>query len=89
MSSEFNDIERMFSEGLQNYEVTPPAHVWTNIQKAKRRGVFYYLANNKLKVASILLLLLGGSSVFYFNSQNELTSKGESVVKTQETSRDN
>lgn len=82
MSSQFNDIERMFSEGLQNYEVTPPAHVWTNIQKAKRRGIFYYLANNKLKVASILLLLLAGSSVFYFNSQNELTSKSESLVKT-------
>ena len=67
MSTEFNDMERMFAEGLQNYEVTPPAHVWANIKKGKRRGFFYYFANNKLKVAALLLLLImAGSAGYYF-----------------------
>lgn len=71
MSLELNDLDRIFAEGLQNYEEVPSAHVWQNIQKGKRRGVFYYLSNNKLKVASLLLLLLtAGFGSYYLIQKN-------------------
>lgn len=80
MSSEFNDMERMFQEGLQNYEVIPPAHVWSNIQKRKRRGLIFY----KWKIASILLLLcIAGTSAYYFANSDE--NNGAGIITQQTT----
>jgi len=84
MSSEFNDIERMFAEGLQNFEVTPPAHVWANIQKAKRKGILYYFANNKLKTAAVLLLLLASSALLYYSGAEKISSNQQSIVQAPE-----
>ena len=71
MNSEFNDMERMFQEGLQNYEVTPPAHVWANIQKQKRRGLLFY----KFRIAALLLALsMVGASSYYFMSKTDSSS---------------
>jgi hypothetical protein len=71
MNSEFNDMERMFQEGLQNYEVTPPAHVWANIQKQKRRGLLFY----RYRIAALLLVLsMVGASSYYFMSKTDTTS---------------
>ena len=70
MNSEFNDMERMFQEGLQNFEETPPAHVWSNIQKKKRKGLFFY----RWKIASaILLLSMAVVSAYYFTTNMDET----------------
>jgi len=77
MNQEFNDMERMFQEGLQNYEVTPPAHVWNNIQKQKRRGLLFY----RFKIASIILLLcLTGAGTYYF--MNTTYNQETNVINT-------
>lgn len=71
MNSEFNDMEHMFQEGLQNYEVTPPAHVWANIQKQKRRGLLFY----RFRIVALLLVLsMVGASSYYFISKTDTTS---------------
>ena len=78
MNSEFNDMERMFADGLRNYEVTPPAHIWSNIQKRKRKGLFYY----NWKVASALLLLcLTGGATYYFTHENNKADQIEISAK--------
>lgn len=60
----------MFQEGLQNFEETPPAHVWSNIQKKKRKGLFFY----RWKIASaILLLSMAVVSAYYFTNNTDET----------------
>jgi hypothetical protein len=82
MSSEFNEMEQMFADGLRDYEVTPPAHVWTNIQKQKRKGLFLY----KWRIASMVLLLsIAGISAYYFitkdsHSAANSTANNETVI---------
>ncbi len=81
MNSEFNDLERMFSEGLYNHEVKPSAHVWANIQKQKRRGMLFY----KLKLASLMLLIgLVGLTVYYlpYSTPNKSNTNTESYTQT-------
>ncbi len=71
----------MFQEGLQNYEETPPAHVWSNIQKKKRKGLFFY----RWRIASaILLLSMAIVSAYYFKTNKEETI---SSVKPSTTDR--
>jgi hypothetical protein len=75
MSLEFKDIEQLFSDKLHNYEVTPPASVWNNIQKKKRKGVLFYF-KNYLKVAAILLLLLlGVTGILWFDDEKVAENK--------------
>ncbi|MFM9946181.1 MAG: hypothetical protein ACKVQB_13205, partial [Bacteroidia bacterium] len=79
MSSEFNDMERMFADSLRDYEVTPPAHVWSNIQKRKRKGLLFY----KWRIASSLLLLcLAGTSAYYFINENNKKLNDSKISKT-------
>ena len=95
MSSEFNDIDQMFSEGLRDLEVTPPAHVWDNIKKGKRRGFLLY--KNLLKISALLLLIAGASiAAYYFNetptavtSNDVVTSNDNQVAETPSTELNN
>lgn len=83
MSSEFKDIEHLFSDKLQNFEVTPPESVWNNIKQKKRKGILFYF-NNNLKVAALLLLIstaIGG--IVWFNSPDDqkiITSQNSKKV---------
>ena len=84
MSSNFNDMERMFADGLRDIEVTPPAHVWSNIQKRKRKGLVYYT----WRIASVILLLcIAGSSAFYFNNKNDKDVDANAVISASKTNR--
>jgi hypothetical protein len=73
-------MDRIFAEGLQNYEVTPPAHIWKNIQNQKRKALFLY----RLKMASvILLLMISGGAYFMFSHYNITQPKIKSVNTTE------
>ena len=76
MSLENNDMERMFAEGLRDYEVVPPEHVWTNIQKRKRKGLLFF--KWKLAAAVLLLFLAGVSS--YKLTRNH---KNQTIIQTE------
>ena len=83
MSLEFKDIEHLFSDKLQNFEVTPSENVWNNIKQKKRKGILFYFSKN-LKVAALLLLIstaVGG--IVWLNQSDEqqiITSQNSKKV---------
>ena len=86
MSSEFNNMEHMFADGLRDYEVTPPAHIWGNIQKRKRKGLLYY---SWRIAAALLLLFMAGGTAYYFATKNNEAGNTIVVTKTAKASSKN
>lgn len=84
MNSEFKDIEQLFNENLKNYEEMPPEHVWANIQRKQRRGIFYFM-NGYLKSAGVLILLgvIALLSYHWFGQDQPLKEVTETATVTQ------
>lgn len=70
------NLDQVFQDKLQNFEVTPPAHIWNGIQttglgtSAARSNTWRWWA-----AAGIVAIILGASSYFYFSSDSSETEK--------------
>lgn len=63
MKAEKDSIKKLFSEGLYDYEVSPPPGVWDAINKTRRQPKL--LLWRWTAAAASLLLLLGLSALFF------------------------
>lgn len=79
MSSEYSNIEKMFSDKLKDMEVMPSEHVWENIKKNKRKGGFFFIRNYS-KYAAALLLLLGSFATIYYLNTNNIDDKNTNTL---------
>lgn len=84
MIGQSSNIDRIFREGLSNFEATPPPEVWNEVRnsltKKRKLPVFYSVA-----AASISVLILAGSAWLLFTRNpgtqtlTEQTIAGEEV----------
>ena len=70
MSTELNNFERIMAEKLSHYEEVPPAHIWTNIQKSKRKGLLFQ--HWKLAASVLLILISVTGTLWYLNQKDSV-----------------
>ena len=74
------DIDSKFREKLENYQVTPPQHIWNNVQGQlaanRRRSRLAYLG----WISAAAVILLAFMAGWYFNENNN-AQKNASISK--------
>ncbi|TJY34724.1 hypothetical protein [Pontimicrobium aquaticum] len=93
MKNNKKHIDRLFQEGLKNFEATPNHSVWENVSeqllsKKKQRKVIPLWIKLSAIAAGFLLLLTLGNNLFF--KENDTTPKtNEIIVDTESQSKEN
>jgi len=87
---EKKNIDRLFQEKFKDYEVSPNAAVWKNIEKQlmkkkKRRIIPLWL---QLGGAAAILLLLASTGFWYFNNDTPELEQPDEIIITKTDSKD-
>tara|TARA_R110002073_G_scaffold56835_10_gene144501 strand:+ start:11045 stop:12520 length:1476 start_codon:yes stop_codon:yes gene_type:complete len=87
MKNEKKHIDRLFQEGLKNFEATPNPYVWENISEQlltnkKQRKVIPLWIKFSAIAAGLLLLFTLGNNLF-FQDNNSTQKVNETIVDTE------
>jgi len=93
MKNEKKHIDRLFQEGLKNFEATPSHSVWENVSQQlltneKQRKVFPLWMKLSAVAAGLLLLFTLGNNIF-FQDNNDTPEVNETIVDTESKSQEN
>lgn len=92
MKNEKKHIDRLFQEGLKNFEATPSHSVWKNISeellanKKQRRVIPLWIKLSAIAASLLLLFTLANNLFFQDSSTNTLN---ETIVDTKPTDEQN
>jgi hypothetical protein len=85
--SEQNNIDRLFRQGLQDYEAKPSSKVWDNISREiNDQGSGMYNWKRWLAAASFILALVSGLALAFYNSSSDSEQIAENNQETAEQS---
>ena len=93
MKNEKKHIDRLFQEGLKNFEATPSHAVWENISeqllnnKKERKVIPLWLKVSAIAAGLLLLITLGNSLFFQDNSTDPKIN--ETIVDTESQNEQN
>lgn len=86
------DLDKLFSEGFKDQEVTPPASVWEQIEtQLDEQKVLPIQKRNKLfiwTIAASMLLALGITGSIFLMKDNSNQKQAEFAAKAPETTND-
>ena len=93
MKNNKKHIDRLFQEGLKNFEATPSHSVWENVSQQlltneKQRKVFPLWMKLSAVAAGLLLLFTLGNNIF-FQDNNDTPEVNETIVDTESKSQEN
>lgn len=93
MKNDKKHIDRLFQEGLKNFEATPSHSVWENVSEQlltneKQRKVIPLWMKLSAVAAGLLLLFTLGNNIF-FQDNNDIPEVNKTIVDTQSKSQEN
>lgn len=93
MKNDKKHIDRLFQEGLKNFEATPSHSVWENVSEQlltneKQRKVIPLWMKLSAVAAGLLLLFTLGNNIF-FQDNNDTPKINETIVDTESKSQEN
>ncbi|WP_347923171.1 hypothetical protein [Pontimicrobium sp. SW4] len=93
MKNEKKHIDRLFQEGLKNFEASPSLSVWDNVSEQllnnhKQRKVIPLWMKLSAIAAGLLLLITLGNNIF-FQDNNSAPDVNETIVDTEPRNKQN
>ena len=78
------NIDRLFREGLKDFEVTPPSEVWEGVIEARANNKKIFLPVFKYAAAVVAMLLVVGSLYTIINKPRQSESVAQSNTSTRQ-----
>lgn len=83
MSDHYQNIDKLFQQGLKDHKVTAPSNTWSRLQndlhKPAKRGMFWLIR----AAAAVILLMVAFGGGYYFSKMNVLNHDQLSTVSNE------